>query len=146
MNDKDMSMLLLENMGNSRNLIKIVNTQRYNMGKILTEKQFFALISLANHKKIELKNLSRELHVSTSSLCILLNKMVEQNYVYRQEDTRDRRNTFYGITEKGEEVIGSEIEKFVSITSEKLKLLDQENRDTLSNNLSDISSIVKRLF
>ena len=46
MNDKDTSMLLLENMGNFRNLIKIVNTERYNMDKVLTEKQFFVLIKL----------------------------------------------------------------------------------------------------
>ena len=60
---------------------------------------------------MELKNLSKELNVSTSSLCILLNKLVDQNYVYREEDRRDRRNTFYGITEIGEKIINDEMKQ-----------------------------------
>ena len=44
------------------------------------------LQELKRHNKMELKNLSTQLHVSTSSLCILLNKLVEKKYVYREED------------------------------------------------------------
>lgn len=146
MNDKDISMLLLENMGNFRNLIKIANTERYNVDKVLTEKQFFALITLNEFKKIELKNLSKELHVSTSSLCILLNKLVEKQYVYREEDSRDRRNTFYGITEKGESIINSEIEKFVSIASSKVNELSQDDKDTLTESLKNVSNMVGKIL
>lgn len=146
MNDKDISILLLENMGNFRNLIKIANTERYNIGKILTEKQFFVLIRLQECKKIELKNLSKDLHVSTSSLCILLNKLVEKDYVYREEDSRDRRNTFYGITEKGDKVICSEIEKFVSIASNKLNRLSENDKNSLTESLKTINIITKKIL
>lgn len=37
---------------------------------------------------MELKYLSNHLHVSTSSLCILLNKLVEKGYVDREEDKK----------------------------------------------------------
>lgn len=146
MNDKDISILLLENMGNFRNLIKIANTERYNIGKILTEKQFFVLIKLQEYKKTELKNLSKELHVSTSSLCILLNKLVEKGYVYREEDSRDRRNTFYGITEKGEEIIDSEIEKFIYIASNKLNRLSDNDKNSLTESLKIISIMTEKIL
>lgn len=146
MNDKDISMLLLENMGNFRNLIKIANTERYNIDKVLTEKQFFVLITLNDCKKIELKNLSKELHVSTSSLCILLNKLVEKQYVYREEDSRDRRNTFYGITERGESIINSEIEKFVSIASNKVNELSKDEKDILTESLINVSNMVGKIL
>ena len=60
-------------------MIKIVNKDRYKIDKSLTEKQFFALSELKRHNKMELKYLSNHLHVSTSSLCILLNKLVEKD-------------------------------------------------------------------
>lgn len=146
MDDKYISMLLLENMGNFRNLIKIVNTERYNIDKVLTEKQFFVMIKLKECKKIELKNLSKELGVSTSSLCILLNKLVEKQYVYREEDSRDRRNTFYGITEKGVYIIDSEIEKFVTIANHKVNVLNKEDKETLTESLQSAKKMIKKLL
>ncbi|MCC0646846.1 MULTISPECIES: MarR family winged helix-turn-helix transcriptional regulator [Clostridioides] len=146
MSDKELSILLLESMNNFHNLIKIINNERYKKGKVLTERQFFALVSIRKHNKMELKNLSRDLHVSTSSLCILLNKLVEQEYVYREEDSRDRRNTFYGITESGEKTLDDEILKFISIISDKMNCLDVENKDKLFASLEDSRNIIEQLF
>ena len=86
MNNKEISISILNNIDSFYNLIKIVNKDRYKIDKSLTEKQFFALSELKRHNKMELKNLSTQLHASTSSLCILLNKLVEKKYVYREED------------------------------------------------------------
>ena len=80
---------------------------------------------------MELKNLSKVLHVSTSSLCILLNKLVEQGYVYREEDKKDRRNTFYGITEKGREVLEIEKADILNLINKKVELIDEEKREDL---------------
>ena len=81
MENKEISKLLIHSMNNYQNLIKATNTDRYKKGKVLTKKQFFTLVEIQKREKIELKNLSKELYVSTSSLCILLNKLVELGYV-----------------------------------------------------------------
>ncbi len=86
------------------------------------------------------------MHVSTSSLCILLNKLVEQEYVYREEDSRDRRNTFYGITKNGEKILDNEILKFVSIISDKMDCLDIDNKDKLFTSLEESKNIIEQLF
>ena len=64
-----------------------------------------------------------------------MNKLVEQGYVYREEDTKDRRNTFYGITKKGEEISNQEIEKFMDIISNKLNAIDEAKREELRKSL-----------
>ncbi|MGL6107390.1 MarR family winged helix-turn-helix transcriptional regulator [Romboutsia sp.] len=140
------SMLLLENMNKFHNLIKIVNNERFTKENNLTERQFFALSSIKQHKKIELKNLSRDLHVSTSSLCILLNKLVEKGYVYREEDTRDRRNTFYGITEEGDRVLIQEVQVFIGIINKKVEKLSEEDKRTLFESMTEVKSIINKLF
>ncbi len=60
----------------------------------LTEQQFVTLFILKKNKKITLKKLSTYICVSTSSLCIMLTRMMEEELVYREVDERDRRNTF----------------------------------------------------
>ena len=40
--------------------------------------------------------------------------------VYREEDKRDRRNTFYGITKEGLEVFDEQVMKFVDVIDEKI--------------------------
>lgn len=146
MDNKEISKLLISHMNNFQNLIKTTNDERYKQGKVLTKKQFFALSEIQKHEKIELKNLSKVLYVSTSSLCILLNKLVEQGYVYREEDTKDRRNTFYGITEEGKAVANQEIEKFMDIISNKLKSIDEEKREELRESLEKTEEIMNYIF
>ena len=130
MEDRDLSIMLLKNIHVFHSIVKVIVSER-NESRILTERQFFALKKMAEIDKMELKNLSKVLHVSTSSLCILLNKLVEQGYVYREEDKKDRRNTFYGITEKGSEVLEREKADILKIINEKIELIDEDKREDL---------------
>ena len=146
MDNKDISKLMLQSMNNYQNLIKTTNTDRYKLGKVLTKKQFFTLVEIQKRKKIELKNLSKELYVSTSSLCILLNKLVELGYVYREEDSKDRRNTFYGITTEGEVVVNEEIEKFMKIINDKIDKLDLQKKKELEESLQKTIDIIQEII
>lgn len=146
MDKNQISMLLLMNMNRFHNLIKVVNNEKFKTNKTLTERQFFALSSIGNHKKIELKNLSRDLYVSTSSLCILLNKLVEKGYVYREEDSKDRRNTFYGITDKGQKVLDEEINEIMDIINKRLEQLDDNDLKKLKDSLNEVKHITDKLF
>lgn len=130
MEDRDLSIMLLKNIHVFHSIVKVIVSER-NESRILTERQFFALKKMAEIDKMELKNLSKVLHVSTSSLCILLNKLVEQEYVYREEDKKDRRNTFYGITEKGKEVLEREKADILKIINKKIELIDEDRREDL---------------
>lgn len=130
MEDRDLSIMLLKNIHVFHSIVKVIVSER-NESRILTERQFFALKKMAEIDKMELKNLSKVLHVSTSSLCILLNKLVEQGYVYREEDKKDRRNTFYGITEKGREVLEIEKADILNLINKKIELIDEEKREDL---------------
>lgn len=143
MSNREISILIMESIKDFSNLIKIMNNERHKLDDILTDKQFLALSSMINYDKIELKNLSKDLHVSTSSLCILMNKLVEQGYVYREEDTKDRRNTFYGLTEEGRKTLDREIEKFLSIIGQKIEKLDDDAKNRLFVAVSEANSIMK---
>ena len=144
MHEKNLAQLLMYDIELFNNIIKNINRERATINKILTERQFFVLLKIYNCKKMELKNLSKELNVSTSSLCILLNKLVDQNYVYREEDRRDRRNTFYGITEIGEKIINDEMKQISSILESKFMMLSVDERKIMIESLQNIKRIAKK--
>lgn len=142
MEDRDLSIVLLKNIHVFHSIVKVIVSER-NESRILTERQFFALKKMAELDKMELKNLSKVLHVSTSSLCILLNKLVEQGYVYREEDKKDRRNTFYGITEKGREVLEIEKTDVLNVIKRKIELIDEDKREDLYKALELVFDVLK---
>lgn len=146
MDNRKISVLMMENMNDFANLIKMIGAERAHRNSVLTERQFITLTRIKRYKKIELKNLSKDLYVSTSSLCILLNKLVEQGYVYREEDPKDRRNTFYCITEEGNKLITAEIEHLLDVIGHRLETLNQDKKERLYNCIVESREIISELL
>ncbi len=80
--------------------------------------------------------------MSTSSLCIMLTRMMEEELVYREVDERDRRNTFYSLTEKGINLIDKEIKGKVDNIEEKIMNLSLEQKEKLYEAIKDIEEII----
>jgi len=140
----------MDNTELSKELIKFMITKKkktreylnLNFTLKLTEKQFVTLFILKKNKKITLKKLSTYICVSTSSLCIMLTRMMEEELVYREVDERDRRNTFYSLTEKGINLIDKEIKGKVDNIEEKIMNLSLEQKEKLYEAMKDIEEII----
>ncbi|APH17422.1 MarR family transcriptional regulator [Clostridium botulinum] len=140
----------MDNMELSKELIKFMITMKKQIKKYLnlnstlklTEQQFVALFILKKNKKITLKKLSTYICVSTSSLCIMLTRMMKEELVYREVDERDRRNTFYSLTEKGVNLIDREIEGKVDNIEEKIMNLSLSQKEKLYEAIKNIEEII----
>ncbi|MGO5092319.1 MarR family winged helix-turn-helix transcriptional regulator [Clostridium sp. LCP25S3_F10] len=140
----------MDNIDLSKELIKFMITMKKQIKECLnlnctlklTEQQFITLFILNKNKKITLKKLSTYICVSTSSLCIMLTRMMEKGLVYREIDERDRRNTFYSLTEKGINLIDKEIEGKVHNIEEKIIDLSSIQKEKLYNAIKDIEEII----
>jgi MarR family transcriptional regulator, organic hydroperoxide resistance regulator len=124
----------------------VINEYNKTMNPFLTDKQFHALIYMQNSGKIELKNLSKLMNVSTSSLCILLNKLVDNGYVYREEDKKDRRNTFYDITDDGVKTLEVEKTNRFKILDDKVNKLSEDKKEKLHETLLNLKEIMDEIF
>lgn len=111
-----------------------------------TEKQFRLVMLLNSRGKIKLKELSQMADISNSSICIMLNKMVDDGLVERETDTVDRRDTYYYLTDKGINLI--EIEKEKRINKINLLIdskLDQQDKEELLKSIIDMRTIVQKM-
>lgn len=146
MQEKELAIMIVENINILDNLVKgVANIGMKNIDRF-TVKQFFTLLQIRKYEKIELKNLSKDLYVSTSSLCVLLNRLVENGYVSREEDPRDRRNTFYGITEEGKAVLEEEEANIVRALSEGMNKFDDKFKKDIDKSLRVLIKAAERLY
>ncbi|WP_425448204.1 MarR family winged helix-turn-helix transcriptional regulator [Dethiothermospora halolimnae] len=111
-----------------------------------TDKQFRTLMYLKKVEKSPLKKLGEGLNVSKSSLCIMLNKMVENDLVKRETDSEDRRNTFYSLSEGGIKFLDEEIDRRYNSLAENIgKKLGTEDRQLFLESLKNINLLMDKL-
>ncbi|NPA91892.1 MAG: MarR family transcriptional regulator [Chloroflexi bacterium] len=78
---------------------------RYIKAQGLTLPQMFALRYIRHKGPCNISDIARELGVSTAAVSQMLNRLVDQGYIVRREDPRDRRNKQLLLTEKGEHAL-----------------------------------------
>ncbi len=77
----------------------------------MSEERFRTLLTLRYYGKGYLKTLAAHDGLSSSALCIMLNRMVEEGFAARTEDPDDRRNVSYELTAAGAARLDAEIER-----------------------------------
>lgn len=78
--------------------------------KRLTKQQAVSLVELAFGGKAKLKDLAEKTGISKQTLCMMYNNLEEKGVVTRGVDEKDRRNTYYKITEKGIALLRADLE------------------------------------
>ncbi len=71
----------------------------------VTLHQLFMIKSIKDNPKMNLTGLSEHLNLSKSSVCLMTNKLVDEGYILRKENPKDRRNIYLITSPKGEEVL-----------------------------------------
>lgn len=141
MNNKESSKELLEFVILFNKLIREFHSQKYDSK--YTQQQFRTLLYLEEMGKCPLKLLSKQIQVSTSSLCIMLNKLVDEELVYREIDQDDRRNTFYGLTEDGLNVLKDEKVLRTNKLNEIIDKIPEHDRKEFLEALTKVKHILK---
>jgi DNA-binding MarR family transcriptional regulator len=77
----------------------------------MSEERFRTLLTLRYYGKGYLKTLAAHDGLSSSALCIMLNRMVEEKLAARTEDPDDRRNVSYELTPAGGDRLDAELER-----------------------------------
>jgi DNA-binding MarR family transcriptional regulator len=111
-----------------------------------TEEQFRTLVALKEEDEVYLKDLSTKTGVSTSSLCIMLNKLCEEGLVDRKTDINDRRNTMYFLTNEGKEVFDKEKESRMLAMIELLNHLNSAEREAFYHHIQNVNKILEKLI
>lgn len=108
----------------------------------ITYTQYITLLVLWEQNNLTVKELGKKLHLDSGTLTPLLKKLEKMQFIERVRDTKDERNVYIVLTEKGANIkdIAVEIPKAMlcstGLSKEEATVL-REKLKLLLNNLGD---------
>ncbi|KPU45130.1 organic hydroperoxide resistance transcriptional regulator [Oxobacter pfennigii] len=144
MQNKETARKLLNFFVNFNSHMKIYHNY-HNDSRPITEQQFKTMLNLKILERCTLKELSEKLNLSSSSTCIMLNKLDEEGYITRESDTKDRRNTFYSLSNKGQEFLNEDLDKKLDIIGSRLEKLSEDKLERLISSMNEFQEILKEI-
>jgi DNA-binding MarR family transcriptional regulator len=111
----------------------------------MSEERFRTLLTLKYYGKGYLKTLAMHDGLSSSALCIMLNRMVEEGCAARSEDPDDRRNVSYELTGSGVARLNAEIERRTELVCAALASLGSVEKSRFGGAIETILSAIARM-
>lgn len=123
---------------------KIIKLDLLSSG-IIPINQLMVLGLLHDQGSLSISEICKKLTISKPQMTTIIDKLSENNLVYRIYNNEDRRTINIGITNNGSEYCKSLSEVLKENLSRKLITLSDEDLTTLLNSLEITESILKRL-
>jgi len=110
----------------------------------LSEERFRSLLYLSESSGSGLSRLSERIHISSSSLCIMLKKLEEDGYVQRRRGDADRRQVAYRLTAAGQARLEEERVRRLAVFAERFQSIGPEDQQRLMRAMDDMQSILQK--
>ena len=109
----------------------------------LTGRQFSILIVVHEFQCCTISDLEKELNVSSSSLSIVVSKLVKEGYLQRTypSEEEDRRKTYISLTQKGMSVLIEAYERIIKVFGEFYSNLDEKKQKDFEEGLEKLNAI-----
>ncbi len=111
----------------------------------ITEQRFMVLWALNLEPGISLKDLAQSLVVSSSSLSLMVNAMVEQGHITRVEDPADRRRVLLRLTEQGAKDLAVAEDYLEAEFCRFLEQLEDGDRTALARVTNEMLEVMQRV-
>jgi DNA-binding MarR family transcriptional regulator len=114
-------------------------------GMDLTYNQYKTLLTIADRGECSLGDLGRELEIAMSSASQMVDRLVGQGVVHRQQDRDNRRQVIIRLTPQGEALI-QELRRGILERFEKiLNRLSERDQEILVEAFENIARIMEKI-
>jgi DNA-binding MarR family transcriptional regulator len=111
----------------------------------MSEERFRTLVTLRYYGKGYLRTLAAHDGLSSSALCIMLNRMVDEGLAARTEDPDDRRNVSYELTAAGAARLESEFGRRAELVRAGLAHMGDAEKVRFARAIETVLSGVEKL-
>lgn len=124
-------------------LMRVAITAKHNLMNIaeqhgLTAMQLYTLCLLEDNKSVPMNLLSSILYCDASNITGIVERLLSQDYIKREENPEDRREKMITLTSKGAALCQKISKIFLSYEPESLKALSSDEQAQLHTLLSKI--------
>jgi MarR family transcriptional regulator, organic hydroperoxide resistance regulator len=121
--------------------------QQYNpdvwLDLTLTIAQVKSLFYIYNEGTVNFRQLAAAMKVTPSNVTGIIDRLVEQSLVTRNENPEDRRMLMLRLTEKGENLISNLRERRFSVLSSVLSKMTEKDLESIQKGISMLVAAVK---
>lgn len=129
--------LLMGRMGRLRTLV--------HEGMDLTYNQYKTLLTVADRGECSLGDLARELEVAMSSASQMVERLVGEGLIERQQDTANRRQVIIRLTAEGEDLIARLRQGILEGYRKVLARMTENEQEELVASFETIARLLSRL-
>lgn len=101
----------------------------------ITVAQVICLYAISEQGAMTLSILSKNVHLTASTLVGVVDRLEEKGLLKRTRDTEDRRAIFIDITQKGKDFVAATPDLLHNRLDEKLKMLSHSEQVIIANSL-----------
>ncbi|CAM4347412.1 MAG: MarR family transcriptional regulator [Paenibacillus macerans] len=105
----------------------------------LTGPQFHMLALIDRQKTCNVSYLADKLEVKPSAITVMIDRLVQNGYVERRHDEKDRRSVLLSVTTRGAEVCEEARKRSREVLKAHLSVLDRHELDVLVGILEKFS-------
>jgi DNA-binding MarR family transcriptional regulator len=109
----------------------------------ITSPQLVALMAIAQLGPSTLKSIGRAIHLSSSTLVGIIDRLEEKKLVSRERDTHDRRNVYVSVTAAGQDLVDNAPSTLPQGFSSALGELPENDRHTLVVVLEQFATLLE---
>ena len=113
---------------------------------VITKQKLTSLVNLKLSGRSKLKDIAEETGSSPQTLCIMYNNLEKEGLVKREIDSSDRRNTYYSLTKKGEDMLDGVMENVKKEIINVMKGMSDKDVEEFGKALKTINKIVEENF
>ncbi len=123
----------------------IFNNNELNKGLTIPPSHVAVIFCLEYYGSLSISEIAKKLNIYKPNMTPILDKLIQEGFVIRCEDSKDRRILRIELTEKAHEFIKLQRNKLENIVRNKISHLSEDDFQNLSNSLLNINSIVSKL-
>lgn len=109
----------------------------------ITSPQLVALMAIAQLGPSTLKSIGRAIHLSSSTVVGIVDRLEEKKLVCRERDTRDRRNVYVTVTAAGQTLVENAPSALPQGFSSALGALPENDQHTLVVVLEQFAALLE---
>lgn len=106
---------------------------------------FHLLMLIEDEGAVTNGRISETLSIAPPNVTPLITKLVDEGYITRVPDERDRRVVWNELTDKGEQILLERRDGFRQMFEERLSFLDEDETARLFESLKTLTEIVEKM-
>lgn len=111
----------------------------------LNHSHFQIMVVLKEQGKSSISDVAKKLLISTPNMTKLLNKLIDEEFVERIPDSKDRRIINIALTNKGIQHLDNAFHELMSNLKDRLSPLPDKQLDKLNNSLENLKEVLNEI-